>query len=224
MSSENEVPPNAFEVVIPGTDGKYRFTGRSNSRDSFTLRIVNEDLTERWTSSYSAAFIDEITQKAGCAKRMNVFWRMLVNAAIGKSQTVALEILTELEIQHASHSTTTVESNERIFLLLTQSSEYDSFRYPLPVKKVPFTNAEYAETIRLLYEDNKQMHETLASSDCIPAVLVLEQKIAEYNEIVKQLRAQKDAEISALKKKVKRLKQKLAENPWHVPPPQLKLL
>jgi coiled-coil domain-containing protein 61 len=223
MSTDSEVPPSDFEVVIASPDSKYRLTGRSSNRDSFTLKIINEDFTERWTSSYSAGFIDEITHKAGCAKRITVFWKMLVKAALGESQTVTVEILTEIELQRMSGSRISGDSGDRIFLLLTQSSEYDRFRYPLPVKKVPFTREEYAETIRILYEDNRQMHESLVSSDCIPNVLIIEQKIAEYNTIVNEIRAQKDAEIFVLKKKIKKLKQKLAENPWHVPPPQFKL-
>jgi hypothetical protein len=215
IESDREGAPTTFDVVITGTDSKYRLSGRTNTRDSFTLKIVNEDFTERWTSSYSASFIDEITQKAGCAKRISVFWKMLVNAVNHDSLTVTIEILNESEIQQASRSKSNAECMDRIFLLLTQSSEYDCFRYPLPVKKVPFTREEYAETIRLLYNDNKQMHESLVSSDCVPQVLVVEQKMEEYNAIVNQMRAQKDAEIAALRKKVKALKQRIAGNPWH---------
>jgi hypothetical protein len=222
MSGANEVAASEIEAVVTSGDAKYRITGHSN-RDSFVLKVVNENLTDRWTSTYSAGFIDEITQKAGCAKRITVFWKMLADAATRESQSVTLEILTEAQIQQASRSRTSGESEDRLFVLLTQSSEYDCFRYPLPIKRVPFTRDECLETISLLYEDNRRMHETITAMDCAPAVLVVEQKLAEYMAMVDQMREQLEAERAALKKKVRRLKQKLAQNPWHVPPPQLKL-
>jgi hypothetical protein len=222
MASEGaDLPPTEFNAVLEAAECKYRLFGRSASHGTFSIRILNEDYTQRWMSNYSATFIDEVTQKAGCTKKISVFWRMLAEAATRMSRTVKLEIMTEAEIQNVSRLRVSSEPGDTIFLLVTQSSEYDFFRYPLPVKSVPFTCEEYAEMIRLLYQDNKRLLENLAASDCVSSAMVIEQKLTEFSDIVTLVQKQKDDEIAALRRKVKALKQKAFDGPWHPPPPQL---
>jgi hypothetical protein len=214
MTSDSvDLPQTEFNVVVEGTECKYRLFGRATSRGTFSIRILNEDYTQRWMGSYSATFIDEITQKAGCAKKISVFWKMVSDAATRTSRTVTLDILTEEEIQNVGRLRVTSESGHRIFLLVTQSSEYDCFRYPLPVKTVPFTCEEYAETVRRLYQHNK----SLAAADCVSAAIAIEQKLADFRDIVARVQKQKDSEIAALRRKVKALKQKLSDGHWRVP-------
>ena len=200
-----------FDTVVTTNNVKYRVAGQALSQGAFALRIINENYTRRWAANYSANYIDDITQKTGCVKRISVFWKMLLDAAKGQSQSCTLQILTEDEMQELSHSRVLNDSGQKIYLLITQASEYDSFRYPLPVKEAPFTYEEYADTIKLLYEDNKNLQRSLADSDCAATLVSLEQKVEEYSEMLAQVRKQKDNEIALLKKQLKAMKAKLVE-------------
>jgi hypothetical protein len=222
MASQGaDLPRTEFKVVLEAAGCKYHLFGRYTGRETFSIRILNEDYSQRWMRKYSATFINEVTQKAGCTKKISVFWRMLAEAATRMSRTVKLEIMTEAEIQNVSRLRVSSEPGDRIFLLVTQSSECDFFRYPLPVKSVPFTYEEYAEMIRRLRQDNKRLQENLAASDCVSAAMVIEQKLAEFSDIVTLVQNQKDDEIAALRRKVKAIKQKASDGRWHPPPPQL---
>ena len=200
-----------FETVIATGKYKYRIAGQAASPNSFTIRIINEDYTERWAGNYSANYIDDITQKAGCVKRISVFWRMLVNAVKSETDSVTLQILTEDEMEALSNSRIG-EPDNRLYLLLTHMSEYDCFRYPLPVRVAPFTYEEYADTIKLLYEDNKNLQKALVDSDCTATIMSLETKVEEFTEMMSQLRKQKDLEIARLKRKIKQMKAKESES------------
>ena len=199
-----ELPGGEFNVVVRGRRGKYRIAGQVLSQDAFTVIAIDETYTHRWAGNFSANFIDDITQKAGCVKRINVFWRMLLSAALGESQTVTLQVLTDDEINSNS-------DDGRIFIVITQQSEFDRFRYPLPLKVARFTYEEYEQTIQLLYEDNKNLKKALANSDSADQIAALEAQVGQYKQKVEDVRRHKDAKIAALKKKMQKLKAKLAK-------------
>lgn len=214
-----------FDVVIGSASGKYRIAGQAMNHDSFTLRIINEDYTKRWAGTYSANYINDITQKAGCVKKISVFWKMLVNAVKNQNPSVTLEIFTDDEMLSFSHSRVVNDHDPKLYILLTQTSDYDCFKYPLPVPFAAFTYEEYAETIKLLYEDNKNLQKSLAASDCTMTVLSLEEKLEEYTQVIEQLRKQKDLQIATLKRKVKNLKAKIEEKnsrSFYTEPPKRK--
>ena len=217
LSQGSSTQVTEFETVIVTGKEKYRIAGQATTPNAFTIRIINEDYTERWAGNYSANYIDDITTKAGCVKRISVFWRMLVNAAKSETDSVTLQILTEDEIQTLSNSRIS-EPDRKLYLLLTQSSEYDCFKYPLPVRVAPFTYEEYADTIKLLYQDNKNLQKALVDSDCTDTIMSLEQKVEEFSQMMTQLRKQKDMEIATMKKKLRKAKAKLEEANKFRPP------
>jgi coiled-coil domain-containing protein 61 len=219
--SRSGVSEEELEFVISNDTAKYRLTITPGPHETFSLLIISEDYTRRWEGSYSANFIDEITQKAGCTKKMSVFWRLLLDAAGGECQNAQLDILTPSEVKSLSRSHLGIVAEDKIYVLLTQLSDYDCFKYPIPVKIAPFTMEEYEKTIRTLYHDNKDLHEALAAAECTPTLLQLESRIAELGALSATVRDQQEKKIASLKKKVKFLKGKLSENRWHNPPPQL---
>ena len=203
-------PDSEFNVVIPCYRTKYRVAGHVTSQDSFTIIAINESYTQRWAGTFSANFIDAMTQKAGCGKRISVFWRMLVAAANGESQTARIEIATEEEMQRRGAADAS-DSDGRVYILLTQRSEYDCFKYPLPLKVTRFTYEEYAQTIEMLYEDNRRLKRELAKSDGGARIEELEQKLGDSDRELENVRKKKDTQIAKLQKKVRRLKAKLAK-------------
>jgi coiled-coil domain-containing protein 61 len=210
MSAEAITPTvdDEFDAILAGIGHKYRFTAKLSGSDLFAVQIVNEDFTQRWSGTYSANYVDDMTQKAGCTKKLSVFWRMMRDS-IGESSMLSLEVLTSQEIQNLSHFKLIPEPDDRLFVLLTQKSEYDCFRFPLPLKSVPYSSEELVATIRLLYQDNRDMKRAFAAADCMGPVLAIEKKCEKLQELVKEVQKQKDMKICALKKKVKMLKAKL---------------
>jgi hypothetical protein len=198
-----------FDVVITGDVHRYRVGGQLLNDETFTVRIVNEDLTERWFGNYGANYIDDLTQKAGCVKRLSVFWRMLVDGAKCKSPKLTLEVLTSEEMENLSHSKFGSESDDKLFLLLTHASDYDCFRFPLPVKFVPFSTQELLQTVSELYQDNKRLQRTLAATDCMAQVISIEKKFGELQALLKETQKRSNTKILALKKQVACLKGKL---------------
>ncbi|OHT09691.1 hypothetical protein TRFO_21309 [Tritrichomonas foetus] len=211
---EDPTTPEEFDIVVIIKDRKYRFSGRVLNHDSFTLKIINEDYTKRWAADFSANYIDDLTTKAGCVKRISVFWKMLINIASGESQTASLEILTTEEINEIrKNKNKPVEEDQdsKLYIILTQTSEYDKFHYPLPLPFMPFTYEEYAQTIQLLYHDNSQLHKSLIAADCTQAVISLENKVTEFAAMFEEMKRVKNEKIKKLQRKVRLLQQKQKE-------------
>jgi hypothetical protein len=62
--------------------------------DVLNLTIEQKDNGNIWKANFNANYIEEITQKTGSAKKMNVFVKMLFSAISGTSDAVFLDILT----------------------------------------------------------------------------------------------------------------------------------
>lgn len=213
--------PTEFDIIVTSNETKYRFSGRVVNQDTFSLKIINENYTLRWSEDFSANYIDDLTTKAGCIKRISVFWKMLTEIAEGESHTASIDILSPIEVNNLRRNSakttkssaqsldsakiTPEENNAKIYVIVTQNSEYDCFKYPLSLKAVPFTYEEYAQTIQLLYNDNLKLHKSLIASDCTQVVISLENKVAEFTAMFTEMKKRKDQQIKNLKRKVKML-------------------
>lgn len=238
---ESSDVPTEFDIVNTTNDIKYRFSGRVVNHDTFSLKIINEDYTLRWAADFSANYIDDLTTKAGCIKRISVFWKMLTEIAENESQTATLEILTAAQVQEIKNAKSKNPSNivrssqnqkksykfvenfglddenNKLYVIITQKSEYDCFKYPLSLPTVPFTYEEYAETIKLLYHDNAQLHKSLIAADCSQVVLSLENKVSEFAKMFEEMKKVKDDKIKSLKKKIKLLQTKQKDQQPSIP-------
>jgi len=66
-----------------------------NSKDdSLSVEIEEKDTGNIWKNSFSANYIEEITQKTGNYKKFGVFVKMLVSSITKASDSVFLDILT----------------------------------------------------------------------------------------------------------------------------------
>ena len=101
---EEATTQTEFDIVITTPKAKYRFSGIVINHDSFSLKIINENYTMRWGADFSANYIDDLTTKAGCTKRISVFWKMLLSIAKGESQTASIEVLTPQEVYEIKKS------------------------------------------------------------------------------------------------------------------------
>ena len=199
------------DTIVSAESGSYRVAGKLVDSDTLSIRIINENYTERWASNYSANYISDVTQKAGSFKSISEFWKMIVGAVNDGSEYLTMNILTEDDMRGLSQSGIGTGSDNKLYLLLTASLDGRRFRFPLPVRSAPFTYEEYADTIRLLYEDNRVMQSLTIQADCTQTILSLERKIKKFSVMMNQLREEKDGTIYALKRKIKRLRQRIRE-------------
>lgn len=130
----------AAEMSFHGIDYIIKISTRD---DVLYIEIEQKDSGNIWKNSFTANYIEEISQKTGNFKKFPVFVKMLLSSVIKSSDAVFLDILTyqDLEMlkarkQKANTSMTTnpekMKNNKR-YMILTYSVEYDKVHYPLPL-------------------------------------------------------------------------------------------
>ena len=82
---------------------------------------VEEKLTgAQWKGDFQAKYVEDITQKAGCAKKFSVFFQMLVSAFKSSSSEVFIDLLTLGDLMKLKNLGQEVkDSNEKRYLILT---------------------------------------------------------------------------------------------------------
>lgn len=94
--------------------------------------------------------IEEITRKTGNYKRFSTFVKMLLSALTSKSGSVFVDLLTpsDLETIRNRHRTvsnsrlSTPQSNNKRYLIVTYSVEFDNVHYPLPLQLITSPSVE----------------------------------------------------------------------------------
>ncbi|OHT02294.1 hypothetical protein TRFO_30617 [Tritrichomonas foetus] len=200
---------SSIEKIIETNKKKYRLTAHCNQSESISIQIVTEDFTQRYACEISAAYVEEITVRSGGLKRLPVFWKMFFLGSNKSSKNLKIEIFSAYELQQLS--TTLSDNMDKIYVILTQISDFDIIRYPLPVPMVPFTNDELIMTVKKLYKENNKLNDMIAEMSVTHSVQTLEQKISILSADYEDLQAQKNSEIEKLRKKLKLLKEKKAQ-------------
>lgn len=91
---------------------------------------------QRWTGSFPAAFVEEVTRKTGNSKRFNIYLRMLQAALDGSSRSVQVELVSHSQME-ALKARRQPESklDSPLYLILTYDVEFDKVHYPLPLQE-----------------------------------------------------------------------------------------
>ncbi|KAH0788783.1 hypothetical protein GPJ56_007465 [Histomonas meleagridis] len=201
---DNEQIEAAFSVR--GTNYKVRITVRQ--ADVFNVLLLDEDIPDRWSGDFTGSFIEEMTRATGSFKRVSVFWKMLQVAISGTSEEVSLNILSQqdiLALQKKSQlsSSSLKPTDDKKYLVITQSTQFDSVKYPLMLVRKPYTNDELCAIIRGLKSENRRLLTRITQppkqKDEIHS---LEMQIYEINNTLKKVTEEKDAIINSLRRKI----------------------
>uniref|UniRef100_A0A7S4EW32 Coiled-coil domain-containing protein 61 n=1 Tax=Chrysotila carterae TaxID=13221 RepID=A0A7S4EW32_CHRCT len=122
--------------------------GVSASADELRIDLDEPGAGLRWSATFHARYLEDITQKAGSAKRFEVFVKMLCAALQRQGEALHLDVLTYADLQvlktrkaagasagsGASTSTAAAQaSSNKRYIILTYASEFDRVHFPLPL-------------------------------------------------------------------------------------------
>lgn len=217
MSIDNEI-----NIILESNQRKYRLYAQYLANNSFSVQIISEDFTLRYSGEFTSSYIEEITARSGGFKRLPVFWKIFLMACQNTDTSPALEIdvYTATELQNiVAFSTPLMKSqtnsisqteniiyDDKLFLIITQISDFDKVRYPLPLLYTPFTNDELMLSVRRLYKENEKLKGMLDEINANHSIISLEHKKSMLSADYEDLETQKNMEIEQLQKKLTQLK------------------
>uniref|UniRef100_A0A1B6CVU5 Centrosomal protein CCDC61 n=1 Tax=Clastoptera arizonana TaxID=38151 RepID=A0A1B6CVU5_9HEMI len=149
------------------------------SRHTLELRVSEKITSEEWHCSYDASYIENLTHKTGNFKQFDIFVTMLKSGLLKTSDSVILDLLTfdDLEtlrsrkldgkhfIPQSSHLFP-ASSNNRRYLILTYTVEFDRIHYPLPLEYCGPPNPQILQaTIKRFEQEIGHLQEQLARSE-----------------------------------------------------------
>jgi predicted RNase H-like nuclease (RuvC/YqgF family) len=190
-----------FDCALDFHGVPFHLEARYISDQLLTLSFVSPDFTERWYGEFTSDHIESVTHRAGAIKKLTTFWKMLCIAGTTASQSVSLSIL----VPSALFETLATASEDKIYIILTQISEFDQVRYPLRWRRTDFTAEELKATVRRLYAENLRLRERPALSAKSESGIALERKVAQLTGEIEQLQKEKDEEIRELERKLQGL-------------------
>ncbi|XP_078035461.1 centrosomal protein CCDC61 isoform X2 [Augochlora pura] len=121
---------------------KIKVTAFKEYQKNLELTITDKYTNENWQSSYDAAYIENLTHKTGNYKHFDVFIAMLQSGLLKTSESITLDLLTfeDLELlrtrrlERNTCSSLNNATNNRRYLILTYTVEFDRIHYPLPLE------------------------------------------------------------------------------------------
>ncbi|CAM6045728.1 unnamed protein product [Sphagnum compactum] len=137
-----------------------------------TLCVEAEHKTDgsRWRGDFTSRYIEEITRKTGNFKTFTVFVKMLRSAILQESDSVFVDLLTYQDLEMLKnkksrgigvHPCQRAPNNKR-YLILTYTGEFDRVHYPLPLLYEENPEPEALKrTIRRLRDELEEVKSTL---------------------------------------------------------------
>lgn len=119
-----------------------------NITNNIEIKVTDKKTLEQWRGRYDASYIENLTHKTGNFKQFDTFISMFKSALLKTSQCVTLDLLTfdDLEmlrsrkthsrIYSAQNSSQILDppSNNRRYLIVTYTVEFDRIHYPLAME------------------------------------------------------------------------------------------
>lgn len=212
MEDRTEVAMN-----IKGTN--YRLQTSIKQACCFSVMLYDDDTPDRWSGDFTADYVQAITTKAGAQRSLQVFWKMMQCAIAGTSDEVSLTLLSEGEFRRmcaesqnkCSLSSAMFTSVEHMYVCIEHNTTFSSAKYPLKLKRQPYTHEELCAMIRALKGENRRLQANQAQAGQSELVQSLETQIYEMNRILKKVEKEKDDEIQYLKTKISDMEKKQAK-------------
>ncbi|KAK1118368.1 hypothetical protein K0M31_015068 [Melipona bicolor] len=172
---------------------KIRVAAFKGHQRNLELTITDKHTAENWQSCYDAAYIENLTHKTGNYKHFDVFVAMLQSGLLKTSESIALDLLTfeDLELlrarklERSSCSSLGNATNNRRYLILTYTVEFDRIHYPLPLEYCGLPNPTVLQTtIRKLQTELERLQSTGVHKDLqrrIEQLTIANQKLVQEN-------------------------------------------
>lgn len=131
-----------------GKEYLVNLSSMKNLSGSIEIKVTDKKTLEEWQGSYEASYIESLTQKTGNYKRFDTFISMFKSALLKTSQCVTLDLLTfdDLEMLRSRRTHSRIyssqnssqilgpPSNNRRYLIVTYTVEFDRIHYPLAME------------------------------------------------------------------------------------------
>lgn len=131
-----------------GKEYLVNLSSMKNLSGSIEIKVTDKKTLEEWQGSYEASYIESLTQKTGNYKRFETFISMFKSALLKTSQCVTLDLLTfdDLEMLRSRRTHSRIyssqnssqilgpPSNNRRYLIVTYTVEFDRIHYPLAME------------------------------------------------------------------------------------------
>ncbi|XP_018324333.1 coiled-coil domain-containing protein 61 isoform X2 [Agrilus planipennis] len=171
------------------------------------ILVTDKKTGEEWQCNYDNLFIENLTHKTGNYKQFDIFVTMIKSGLLKTSSSISLNLLTleDLEAMRIkrlrSHLTcthsTTCENQNRRYLIITYTVEFDRIHYPIPLEYCGAPDPVVLQaTIHRLEEEILTLKQKKDNRLDNQKNFVLERRIDELNTENKELRE----EIRQLKK------------------------
>ncbi|KOX70377.1 Coiled-coil domain-containing protein 61 [Melipona quadrifasciata] len=178
---------------------KTRVAAFKGHQRNLELTITDKHTAENWQSCYDAAFflyfqdIENLTHKTGNYKHFDVFVAMLQSGLLKTSESIALDLLTfeDLELlrarklERSSYSSLGNATNNRRYLILTYTVEFDRIHYPLPLEYCGLPSPTVLQTtIRKLQTELERLQSTGVHKDLqrrIEQLTIANKKLVQEN-------------------------------------------
>lgn len=186
--------------------GKYKMTVSVNPPDAFSVNLIDEEKYDRWMADFNVLFIENMTRKVGSNKKFSTFWKMLQVAISGTSEEVTFDILQAEDIitmrsKDRTLKTTDIKDNRR-YLIITQTTQFDRVHYPLPLSLEPFSNEELKKIILKLSKENQKLAKQVTTSSQQDIIHSLETQLFQINQTMANMQRKNDLEVSELRKQL----------------------
>jgi hypothetical protein len=162
-----------FDCLLEFHNLQFHLESRLISDSLFTLSFVSPDFTERWCGEFSADHLENVTKRAGSLKKLSTFWKMFCSAGLKLSKSVSLDVI----VPSALLETLATVLDNKVYIILTQVTEFDQIKYPLRLRRTDFTNEELIVTIRKLYSEKLKLKERAAPMIVRDSVETLEERV-----------------------------------------------
>eukprot|EP00736_Rhodelphis_marinus_P013663 Rmarinus@m.2307 len=126
-----------FEKVFD--DVEYILTVSTVDTELLMVDVEERETAKRWHDEFSSQYIEDMTHKAGSFKRFSVFVKMLFSGLGKESDSVSVNLYTYKDLEEmkkkrlSSKDAGNVKPNNKRYLVITYSAEFDRVRYPLPL-------------------------------------------------------------------------------------------
>jgi len=142
--------------------------------EAMTIEMEDGATADQWRATFSADYIQDLTQKTGNYKQFDIFVSMVESALTKTSDSVTLDLLTyaDLQLLRNQKSNVTQASSESMnskrYLILTYSVEFDRIHYPLPLPYLGKPDpVALLRTIRELRAENEDLRKRISNEDSV---------------------------------------------------------
>ncbi|RNA38001.1 coiled-coil domain-containing 61-like isoform X3 [Brachionus plicatilis] len=128
------------------------------NENRLVIELTNVNSADCWKGAFESYYIEELTKKTGNFKSFPIFLNMLKTALSKSSTSVTIDLLTYQDLEllrskklNSINEASNVNSNNKRFLILTYSVEFDKINYPLQLNYQGKTNVNVLiDTIKKL--------------------------------------------------------------------------